>query len=190
MSHASTKTDANPTKTCRTMSIFATTKKCYPQSEISIYIIIRIKISIKIAAKKIFILIRIIIRIIMNIKISIRTIMNIIIRIKINIKIRLDTMIRICYYNITRNIIIRIEMMRDGGKTMARPKLDSSIKKTKLSLTISPDAQEMLDFIRRENNVSISEFVEDAVRREYKRLRRAGRVPDEQIPGQITIGRD
>lgn len=99
-------------------------------------------------------------------------------------------MILICYYNIIRNIKIRIEIMRNGGKTMARPKLDSSIKKTKLSLTISPDAQEMLDFIRRENNVSISEFVEDAVRREYKRLRRAGRVPDEQIPGQITIGRD
>lgn len=73
---------------------------------------------------------------------------------------------------------------------MARPKLDSSIKKTKLSLTISPDVQEMLDFIRQENNISISEFVEDAVRREYKRLRRQGRVPDEQIPGQMTIGRN
>lgn len=85
---------------------------------------------------------------------------------------------------------MRIEIIENGGKTMARPKLDSSIKKTKLSLTISPDVQEMLNFIRRENNISISEFVEDAVRREYKRLRRAGRVPDEQIPGQITIGRE
>ena len=73
---------------------------------------------------------------------------------------------------------------------MARPKLDSSIKKTKLSLTIAPDVQEMLDFIRQENHVSIREFVEDAVRREYKRLRRAGRVPYEQIPGQMCIGRD
>lgn len=166
------------------------TKKCYPQNEISIHIIIRIKINIKIATKKNFILIRIIIRIIMDIKISIRIIINILICIKINIKIQLDIMMRMCYYNIIRNIKIRIEIMRNGGKTMARPRLDSSIKKTKLSLTISPDAQEMLDFIRRENNVSISEFVEDAVRREYKRLRRAGRVPDEQIPGQITIGRD
>lgn len=175
------------------MSIFAMTKKCYPQNEISIHIIIRIKINIKIATKKNFILIRIIIRIIMNIKISIRIIINILIRIKINIKIQLDIMMRMCYYNIIRNIKIRIEIMRNNEKwwkTMARPRLDSSIKKTKLSLTISPDAQEMLDFIRRENNVSISEFVEDAVRREYKRLRRAGRVPDEQIPGQITIGRD
>ena len=123
----------------------------------------------------------------MNIKISIRIKRDIIIRIKINIKIRLDTMVQMCYYNIIRNIKIRIKIIENGGKTMARPKLDSSIKKTKLSLTISPDAQEMLDFIRRENNVSISEFVEDAVRREYKRLRRAGRVPDEQIPGQMSM---
>lgn len=70
---------------------------------------------------------------------------------------------------------------------MARPKLDSSIKKVKLSLTVSPDVQEMLDFIRRENDVSISGFVSDAITREYKRLRRAGRVPDEQIPGQMSM---
>lgn len=135
-------------------------------------------------------MIRIIIRIIINIKISTHIIINIIMRIKINIKMQLDTMIQMCYYYIIKNIKIRIETMRNGGKTMARPKLDSSIKKTKLSLTISPDVQEMLNFIRQENNISISEFVEDAVRREYKRLRRQGRVPDEQIPGQMTIGRN
>lgn len=166
------------------------TKKRYPQNEIYTHIIIRIKINIKIATKKNFILIRIIIRIIMNIKICIRIITIILMRIIINIKIGLDTISQMCYYNIIRDIKIRIEINRNGGKIMARPKLDSSIKKTKLSLTISPDVQEMLDFIRRENNISISEFVEDAVRREYKRLRRQGRVPDEQIPGQITIGRD
>lgn len=169
------------------MPIFAMTKKCYPQSKISIYILIRIKIIIKKENGRRFILIRIKIRVIMDIKISIRIKRDIIIRIKINIKIRLDTMVQMCYYNIIRNIKIRIKIIENGGKTMARPKLDSSIKKTKLSLTISPDAQEMLDFIRRENNVSISEFVEDAVRREYKRLRRAGRVPDEQIPGQMSM---
>ena len=135
-------------------------------------------------------MIRIKIHIIIDIIICIHIIITVLIRIIINIKIRLDTIHRMCYYNITRNIKIRIKTMRNGGKTMARPRLDSSIKKTKLSLTISPDVQEMLEFIRRENNISISEFVEDAVRREYKRLRRAGRVPDEQIPGQITIGRD
>lgn len=98
------------------MSIFAMTKKCYPQNEISTHIIIRIKINIKIATKKNFILIRIIIRIIMNIKISIRIIINILMRIKISIKIQLDTMMRMCYYNIIRNIKIRIEIMRNGGK--------------------------------------------------------------------------
>ena len=171
------------------MSIFAMTKKCYPQNEISIYILIRIKIIIKNENKRRFILIRIKIHIIIDIKICIRIIIIILMRIIINIKIGLDTISQMCYHNIIRNIKIRIEINRNGGKIMARPKLDSSIKKTKLSLTISPDVQEMLDFIRRENNVSISEFVEDAVRREYKRLRRQGRVPDEQIPGQITIGR-
>lgn len=171
------------------MSIFAMTKKCYPQNEISIYISMRIKIGIKNKSERRFILIRIKIRILIDIKICIRIIMIILIRIIINIKIRLDTISLMCYHNIIRDIKIRIETNRNGGKIMARPKLDSSIKKTKLSLTISPDVQEMLDFIRQENNVSISEFVEDAVRREYKRLRRQGRVPDEQIPGQLTIGR-
>lgn len=171
------------------MSIFAMTKKCYPQNEISIYILICIKIIIKNESERRFVLIRIKIHIIIDVKICIRITTIILMRIIINIKIELDTISKICYHNIIRNIKIRIETNRNGGKIMARPKLDSSIKKTKLSLTISPDVQEMLDFIRRENNISISEFVEDAVRREYKRLRRQGRVPDEQIPGQMTIGR-
>lgn len=131
----------------------------------------------------------------MSIKMCIRIIISILIRIKMNIKIcikiRLDTALEMWYCYITRNIKIRIKThtlkRRNGGKSMARPKLDSSIKKVKLSLTVSPDVQEMLDFIRRENDVSISEFVSDAITREYKRLRRAGRVPDEQIPGQMSM---
>lgn len=54
-------------------------------------------------------MIRIKIRVIIDIKISIRIKKDIIIRIKINIKIRLDTMVQMCYYNITRNIKIRIK---------------------------------------------------------------------------------
>lgn len=61
-------------------------------------------------------MIRIIIRIIINIKISTHIIINIIIRIKINIKMQLDTMIQMCYYYIIKNIKIRIETMRNGGK--------------------------------------------------------------------------
>lgn len=75
------------------MSIFAMTKKCYPQSKISICILMRIKIIIKKENGRRFILIRIKIRVIIDIKISMRIKRDIIIRIKINIKIRLDTMV-------------------------------------------------------------------------------------------------
>lgn len=79
-------------KQCRIMAIFAMTKKCYPQNEISIYILIRIKIIIKNENKRRFILIRIKMRIIIDIKMCIRITIIILIRIIINIKIRLDTM--------------------------------------------------------------------------------------------------
>lgn len=71
------------------MSIFAMTKKCYPQNEISIYILMSIKTIAK--NKRRFILIRIKICIIIDIKICIHIIIIILIRIIINIKIRLDT---------------------------------------------------------------------------------------------------
>lgn len=73
------------------MSIFAMTKKCYPQNEISIYILMRIKTIAKNENKRRFILIRIKICIIIDIKICIHIIIIILIRIIINIKIRLDT---------------------------------------------------------------------------------------------------
>lgn len=79
-------------KPCRNMSIFAMTKKCYPQNKISIYVLMRIKIIIKNESERKFILIRIKIYIIIDIKICIRITIIILIRIIINIKIRLDTM--------------------------------------------------------------------------------------------------
>lgn len=82
----------NSDKKCRSMSIFAMTKKCYPQNEISIYILIRIKIIIENENKRRLILIRIIIRIIIDIKMCMRIIIIILIRIIIIIKISLDTM--------------------------------------------------------------------------------------------------
>lgn len=90
MSHTSTKTATNPTKPCRIMPIFAMTKKCYPQNEISIYVLMRIKIIIKNESERKFILIRIKIYIIIDIKICIRIIIIILMRIIINIIIRLD----------------------------------------------------------------------------------------------------
>lgn len=88
MSHTSRNSDK---KQCRIMSIFAMTKKRYPQNEISIYILIHIKIIIKNENKRRFVLMCIKIRIIIYIKMSIRITIIILMRIIINIKIRLDT---------------------------------------------------------------------------------------------------
>ncbi len=70
---------------------------------------------------------------------------------------------------------------------MARPKLPNSIKKDKLNLTISPEIKEMADYIRIKKNVSISKLVEDTIRKEYKKLHKAGEVPEEQLKGQEIL---
>lgn len=70
----------------------------------------RIKIIIKNESERRFILMRIKIHIIIDIKICIRITIIILIRIIINIKMGLDTISQMCYYNIIRNIKIRIEM--------------------------------------------------------------------------------
>ena len=54
---------------------------------------------------------------------------------------------------------------------MGRPKLNIE-KKEKLNLTISKEAKEALEFIRNEKQVSISEFVETAILKQYKRLQK------------------
>lgn len=55
---------------------------------------------------------------------------------------------------------------------MSRPKLAEEIKKVKLNLTISPEAKKMLDEIRISKNQSISEWVEDCIRKEYRKVKR------------------
>lgn len=54
---------------------------------------------------------------------------------------------------------------------MSRPKLNLD-KKEKLNLTVSKEAKEALEFIRNEKQVSISEFVETAIMKEYKKLQK------------------
>lgn len=70
---------------------------------------------------------------------------------------------------------------------MARPKLDDSLKKVRLNLTISRETKEMLDTIRIKKGVSISEFLETAVKKEYKKLQKTSQVPEPQIHGQMDI---
>ena len=71
---------------------------------------------------------------------------------------------------------------------MARPKLPHFEKRVKFSLTVSREAKEMAETIRIKKNISISTFVEDAIRREYKRLVKTGAIEDSvDIPGQLHL---
>lgn len=70
---------------------------------------------------------------------------------------------------------------------MSRPKLPNSLKKEKLNLTVSREVKEMLDFIRIEKSISISTFLEEAVIKEYKKLQKAGKVPEPQLTGQMNF---
>ena len=55
---------------------------------------------------------------------------------------------------------------------MSRPKLNLD-KKEKLNLTVSKEAKEALEFIRNTKQVSISEFVETVILKEYKKLQKS-----------------
>lgn len=70
---------------------------------------------------------------------------------------------------------------------MARPKLPNSLKKEKLNLTVSRETKEMIEFIRIQKNISISAFLEEIVAKEYKKLQKAGKVPEPQLPGQMNF---
>lgn len=70
---------------------------------------------------------------------------------------------------------------------MARPKLDPSLKKVKLNLTLSADAKEMLDAIREDKQQSVSEWIESLIRKEHKRLVKANKAPEPEIAGQQKL---
>ena len=53
---------------------------------------------------------------------------------------------------------------------MARPKLPNGMKKEKINLSISPEAKSMLILMRNKMDISVSEFVEEAIRREYHKM--------------------
>lgn len=68
---------------------------------------------------------------------------------------------------------------------MARPKLPNGMKKEKINLSISPEAKNMLILMRREMDISVSEFVEEAIRREYHKMVKKGSITD--VPGQMSL---
>lgn len=68
---------------------------------------------------------------------------------------------------------------------MARPKLPNGMKKEKINLSISPEAKNMLILMRREMDISVSEFVEEAIRKEYHKMVKKGTITD--VPGQMSM---
>ena len=68
---------------------------------------------------------------------------------------------------------------------MTRPK-STTPPKEKLNLTVSRETKAMLNAIRTQGGMSISEWVEEIVRKETKRLQRTGAAPDLQH-GQMDI---
>lgn len=68
---------------------------------------------------------------------------------------------------------------------MARPKLPNGTKKEKLNLSVSPETKEMLILMRNKMDISVSEFVEEAIHREYRKMVKKGTITD--VPGQISL---
>lgn len=70
---------------------------------------------------------------------------------------------------------------------MARPKLPNLEKKVKFNITVSPEVKKMADAIRIKKNISISTLVEEAIRKEYRKLEKSGEAAELPLPGQMTI---
>ena len=70
---------------------------------------------------------------------------------------------------------------------MARPKLPNSLKKEKINLTVSVECKQMAEYIRIKKSISISELLEEIIRKEFKKLQKSGEAPEEQVKGQLDI---
>lgn len=69
---------------------------------------------------------------------------------------------------------------------MARPK--SATTKTRINLTISADVKEMADVIRKHKDISISELLEETIRKEYKKLQKSIKnLSEPELPGQTEL---
>lgn len=66
---------------------------------------------------------------------------------------------------------------------MARPKTNNE-RKGMLTLTISSEVREMAEYIRANESISISEFLEKAVRKEYQKLKKEEQRNEEHANSQ------
>lgn len=70
---------------------------------------------------------------------------------------------------------------------MARRKLPAAQKKIMISLTLRPDAKQMLFAISDATGKSISALVEEYAQKEYTKLRKAKKCADIDVPGQMEL---
>lgn len=70
---------------------------------------------------------------------------------------------------------------------MGRPKILTAEKRVNFTLTVPQEVKDMADCIRENTGVSTSAFIEEYIRREYRKLVKSGKAPAEQIPGQQTF---
>lgn len=54
-----------------------------------------------------------------------------------------------------------------------------------MNLSVSPETKEMLILMRNKMDISISEFVEEAIHREYRKMVKKGTITD--VPGQMSL---
>lgn len=59
------------------------------------------------------------------------------------------------------------------------------LNKEKLNLSVSPETKEMLILMRNKMDISVSEFVEEAIHREYRKMVKKGTITD--VPGQMSL---
>lgn len=70
-----------------------------------------------------------------------------------------------------------------------RPRLAEGAKKTKLTISVTEEERNMLTIIAYANKTSISGYLGDCARRDYKKALKAikQRGQDVQVPGQVTL---
>lgn len=73
---------------------------------------------------------------------------------------------------------------------MGRRKKPAGTKKVVASISIAPDAKEMLFVISDMKKITASELIEEYIRKEYTKLRKANKCEDVNVPGQITLPAD
>lgn len=61
---------------------------------------------------------------------------------------------------------------------MARPKIDTAVKKQKMNITLTPEVREMFSAICTEHGCSASEWIQTVTIKEYKRIMKQSKAQE------------